>query len=80
MILTRNRYYSVDVPTEERMLSLLRTKFHGWTIVAVVHRLSSILDFDRVVVLNQGCIIECGSPTGLLSDESSAFAKLYQHI
>lgn len=32
------------------MMSLLRTEFQGWTIVAIVHRLESILDFDRVVV------------------------------
>ena len=70
---------SVDARTEELMMSLLRTEFHGWTIVAVVHRLKSILDFDRVVVLNQGQIVEYESPTVLLADEGSGFAKLYRN-
>ncbi|KAK6607376.1 ABC multidrug transporter [Botrytis cinerea] len=70
---------SVDVPTEEVMMSLLRTEFQGWTIIAIVHRLQSIQDFDRVVVLDQGRVVECESPTVLLADEGSAFAKLYRN-
>ncbi|KAK6611190.1 ABC multidrug transporter [Botrytis cinerea] len=69
----------VDVPTEEVMMSLLRTEFQGWTIIAIVHRLQSIQDFDRVVVLDQGRVVECESPTVLLADEGSAFAKLYRN-
>ena len=61
------------------MMSLLRTEFHGWTIVAIVHRLNSILDFDRIIVLDQGQVVEYDSPTVLIEDETSAFAKLYQH-
>ncbi|KAF5869257.1 putative abc transporter protein [Botrytis fragariae] len=70
---------SVDVPTEEVMMSLLRTEFQGWTIIAIVHRLKSIQDFDRVVVLDQGRVVEFESPTALLADEGSAFAKLYRN-
>jgi ABC-type multidrug transport system fused ATPase/permease subunit len=61
------------------MMSLLRTEFQGWTIIAIVHRLQSIQDFDRVVVLDQGRVVECESPTVLLADEGSAFAKLYRN-
>lgn len=43
------------------------------------HRLESILDFDRVVVLDQGRVVECESPTVLLADEGSAFARLYRN-
>ncbi|TVY15492.1 ABC transporter FUM19 [Lachnellula arida] len=70
---------SVDVPTEKLMMSLLRTEFQGWTIIAIVHRLQSIQDFDRVVVLDQGRVVECESPTVLLADDDSAFAKLYRN-
>jgi ATP-binding cassette subfamily C (CFTR/MRP) protein 1 len=60
-------------------MSLLWTEFHGWTIVAIVHRLESILEFDRVVVLDQGRVVECESPAVLLADEGSAFARLYRN-
>lgn len=45
-------------------MSLLRTEFHDFTIVAIVHRLKSIMDFDRVLVLDQGRVVEYESPDG----------------
>ena len=60
-------------------MSLLRTEFHSWTIVAIMHRLESILDFDRLLVLDQGRVVECESPRVLLPDEGSAFARLYRN-
>jgi ABC-type multidrug transport system fused ATPase/permease subunit len=71
--------FSVDITTEKLMMSLLRSEFEGWTVIAIVHRLSSIRDFDQVVVLDQGQIIEYGSPMALLANEGSAFAKLYRN-
>jgi ATP-binding cassette subfamily C (CFTR/MRP) protein 1 len=71
--------FSVDITTEQLMMSLLRSEFDGWTVIAIIHRLSSIRDFDQVVVLDQGQIIEFGRPMALLADESSAFAKLYRN-
>jgi len=58
------------------MMSLLRTDFRGWTVIAIVHRLNSILDFDQVLVLDQGRIVEYGNPKALLANECTAFAKL----
>jgi ATP-binding cassette subfamily C (CFTR/MRP) protein 1 len=72
-------WISVDVHTEELMMSLLRTEFHGWTVVAIMHHLKSVPEFDRVVVLDQGRVVECESPAVLLADEGSAFARLYRN-
>lgn len=57
-------------------MSLLRTEFQGWTVISVAHRLKSILDFDKVVVIDQGRIVECDSPMNLLAYPTSAFARL----
>lgn len=46
----------------------------------VAHRLKSLLDFDRVVVLDSGRLVENGAPRELLDDESSAFRALYSAI
>lgn len=43
----------------------------------IAHRLDSLLDFDRVAVLNKGNLIEFGDPSVLLKKEGSAFGKLY---
>lgn len=43
----------------------------------IAHRLDSLLDFDRVAVLNKGNLVEFGAPSVLLEKEGSAFSKLY---
>lgn len=43
----------------------------------IAHRLSSLLDFDRVLVLDGGKVAEFGQPAELLNDKSSSFSKLY---
>ncbi|KAH8700537.1 putative multidrug resistance protein [Talaromyces proteolyticus] len=68
---------SVDYKTETTILSLLRTEFAGWTIIAIVHRLRFIPKyFDRVLVLHQGRVVECDTPQCLLADSSSFLRKM----
>lgn len=68
---------SVDQKTESRILSLLRTEFHGWTIFYVAHRLKCIRDFDRVVVMDTGLVVEFDTPGTLLEDPASILSSLY---
>ena len=44
----------------------------------VVHRLDSLVDFDRVAVLDGGRVVEYDSPQALLADSNSGFAKLFR--
>jgi ATP-binding cassette subfamily C (CFTR/MRP) protein 1 len=57
---------SVDMHTDELMQRIIREEFKGRTIIAVAHRLQTILDFDRIVVLDKGRLVECGKPQELL--------------
>ena len=68
---------SVDVQTDDLMQRLIRSEFTRHTIVAVAHRLDTIIDFDAVAVMDRGSIIEYGSPKALLRTGTS-FKKLYQ--
>lgn len=56
---------------------MIRKKFPGHTIIAVAHRLDTIMDFDKVAVLEAGALVECDSPYTLLENPGSAFSKLY---
>ncbi|RDW58727.1 hypothetical protein BP6252_13203 [Coleophoma cylindrospora] len=71
---------SVDYKTDEMMQTVIRRHFTNYTIIAIVHRLNTIMDFDKVVVMDAGHIHEFGSPTSLLEIEESAFSKLYRSM
>jgi ABC-type multidrug transport system fused ATPase/permease subunit len=59
------------------MQRVIREKFCNHTIIAVAHKLDTILDFDRIVVLDAGQIVENGEPWALLKEPKSHFSKLY---
>jgi ATP-binding cassette, subfamily C (CFTR/MRP), member 1 len=56
---------------------MIRKKFPGHTIIAVAHRLDTIMDFDKVAVLDGGQLVEFDSPYSLLEVPGSAFSRLY---
>ncbi|KYK59812.1 hypothetical protein DCS_00946 [Drechmeria coniospora] len=53
---------SVDMDTDKIMQQLIRTEFKDSTIIAIAHRLDTILDFDSVVVVDRGVVIERDTP------------------
>jgi len=67
---------SVDRKTDELMQRIIREEFKDHTIIAVAHRLDTILDFDRIAVLDRGALKECDTPANLLAGPS-AFKDLY---
>lgn len=67
---------SVDTRTDEIMQRIIRENFSNHTIITVAHKLETILDYDRVIVLDAGRIIESGNPYDLLASESH-FSSLY---
>ena len=47
------------------------------TVVIIAHRLSTVVDMDRLIVLEKGAIIEEGTPEELLKNDSSYFSRVY---
>ncbi|CAI9303495.1 unnamed protein product [Lactuca saligna] len=67
---------SVDTATDGMIQQTLARHFTDSTVIMIAHRITSVLDSDMVLVLEQGLIDEYDSPTKLLEDKSSSFAKL----
>ena len=65
MILLDEATSALDVETE-RLVQKAINQFKNKTVIAVAHRLSTIKDFDRIVVIDQHKIVEVGSHDGLL--------------
>ncbi|KAF4334279.1 multidrug resistance-associated [Fusarium beomiforme] len=69
---------SVDAETDARMQEVIRTEFSDCTIIMIAHRIDTLLDFDKVAVLDKGSLVEFGTPQDLLKDEAGAFTRLYR--
>ncbi|MCJ1413888.1 hypothetical protein MMC32_000213 [Xylographa parallela] len=75
----------VDKASDELMQRLIRSEFQDHTVIAIAHRLDTILDFDQVIVMDKGIVSEIGNPMTLLRDgksngEPSQFALLYESL
>ncbi|RVW50096.1 ABC transporter C family member 3 [Vitis vinifera] len=67
---------SVDTATENLIQQTLRQHFVDSTVITIAHRTTSVLDSDMVLLLDHGLIEEYDTPTRLLENKSSSFAKL----
>lgn len=67
---------SVDHETERLMQDIIRVEFINYTVVAVSHRLDMIMDFDRVIVMDKGDIVEAGKPSILAGENGTRFGEL----
>lgn len=45
-------------------------------MVTIAHRLATIIDYDKVLVLGKGKVLEFGSPQALLQNKEGAFSKM----
>jgi ATP-binding cassette, subfamily C (CFTR/MRP), member 4 len=69
---------SVDRRTDQLLQTALKENFRDGTILAVAHRLDTIIDFDLCLVLGAGKVLEFGSPAELLRRQGGAFASMVQ--
>ncbi|GFQ80003.1 multidrug resistance-associated protein 1 [Trichonephila clavata] len=67
---------AVDVETDELIQSTIRTKFDDCTVLTIAHRLNTIMDYDKVIVLSKGEIVEMDKPENLLKREDSIFYSM----
>ncbi|KAJ3384086.1 Multidrug resistance-associated protein 1, partial [Entophlyctis sp. JEL0112] len=75
---------NVDLKTDHQIQQTLRTKMQHATIFTIAHRLSTVIDADRILVLSDGAVAEFDSPAALLEKDGkdgrpmSIFASMVQ--
>ncbi|RGP72643.1 canalicular multispecific organic anion transporter 2 [Fusarium longipes] len=62
---------SVDDDTGKTVRRITQEAMHGRTVIEVAHRLDHVADFDLVVVMKDGRIVETGNPRDLLTQDSA---------
>ncbi|XP_048522372.1 multidrug resistance-associated protein 1 isoform X3 [Dendroctonus ponderosae] len=64
---------AVDLETDDLIQRTIRTEFKDCTVLTIAHRLNTIMDSDRVIVLDKGKVVEFDSPANLLKRPESIF-------
>ncbi|XP_050416423.2 multidrug resistance-associated protein 1 [Patella vulgata] len=67
---------AVDMETDDLIQQTIRTEFKDCTVLTIAHRLNTIMDYDRIIVLDQGNIKEFDAPTTLLQNKNSSFYSM----
>lgn len=64
----------VDRENDKLIQDTLRTSLKHTAVLSIAHRLDTIIDFDRVIVMDKGKIVELDSPAALLRIEDGVFS------
>ena len=67
---------NVDHRTDAKIQNTLRNSFSTQTVISIAHRLNTVIDYDRIVVMDGGKIVEVDSPHLLLQDTNGYLTKL----
>ena len=68
---------NIDYKTENIIQTAISTSLKNSTIITIAHRIKTIINYDKIIVLEKGEIVEIGSPEELSKDESSYFYRLF---
>uniref|UniRef100_A0A1Y1K6E3 Uncharacterized protein n=1 Tax=Photinus pyralis TaxID=7054 RepID=A0A1Y1K6E3_PHOPY len=69
---------NVDLKTDEIIQETIRTKFSCCTVITIAHRLNTVIDSDKILVLDSGVAVEFDHPYVLLQNKDGAFYNLVQ--
>ena len=69
---------NVDFKTDRLIQEVIRSRFKDSTVLTIAHRLDTIMDYDKVLVMEQGRVVEFDKPEVLLQNKNGVFARLVQ--
>ncbi|GAA5992543.1 hypothetical protein JCM5350_008275 [Sporobolomyces pararoseus] len=67
---------SLDNESDRLVQRAIREEFEGCTLLTVAHRIETIVDYDRILVLGSGKVIEFDKPQTLLDKQDGAFREM----
>ena len=70
---------NVDFNTDRLIQEVIRDKFKDSTVLAIAHRLNTIMDYDKVLVLDAGRVVEFDKPEVLIKN-GGIFAELVRNV
>ena len=84
-MLRRNRFLildeatsNVDFKTDSLIQECIQKSFKETTVITIAHRLNTVANYDRIVVMDKGRIVEIGNPDVLLQ-KKGVFHDMVKH-
>lgn len=71
---------NIDIETEQVIQKLIKSSFKDCTMMTIAHRLQTIMESDKVMVMSFGTVQEFDTPKNLLKNPNSHFTKLVNEI
>jgi ABC-type multidrug transport system fused ATPase/permease subunit len=69
---------AIDFETDALIQKTIREEFKDVTVLTIAHRIHTIMDYDKVLVLDQGKVAEYDSPANLMKDTKGIFYSMVQ--
>ena len=66
---------AVDLETDDLIQATIRKEFAGSSVLTIAHRLNTVRQYDKIMVLEQGQLVECDTPDNLLKS-NGIFAEM----
>lgn len=69
---------NVDYRTDRLIQEVIRSRFEDSTVLTIAHRLNTVMDYDKVLVMDQGKVVEFDNPRVLLQKNDGHFSRLVE--
>ena len=76
MIVLDEATAAIDLETDDLIQATIRKEFRHCTIITIAHRLNTIMDSHKVVVMEDGYVTEFDTPHNLLQTQDSVFLSM----
>ena len=67
---------NIDSETDHLIQTIIRSKFTDWTVLTIAHRLNTVIDSDRIAVMDAGRVVDYDTPEVLLKKDGGLLAEL----
>ena len=71
---------NIDTKTENTIQTLVNNRFRDATVITIAHRLNTIINSDKILIIDDGMVAEYDSPKVLMKDKASLLSSLIKKV